>query len=109
MENYYLALLEKGRINNVPDDGASVEVALRIGSHPAITRQATWNTQSEMAWMWVGADLIAKIRKEVVDADKVIYRIGPQGEVLTIPLSDQMTMLIDDFLPRVAAIIASST
>ena len=108
-ENYYLALLEKGRINNVPDDGASVEVALRIGSHPAITRQATWNTQSEMAWMWVGADLIAKIRKEIVDADKVIYRIGPQGEVLTIPLSDQMTMLIDDFLPRVAAIIASST
>ena len=86
----------------VPDDGATVKVVVRVDALEAVTLTASWWTKYEVAWAVVSEVWVEELADMVLGAETIIYRIGSRGEVLRVSVPAEMPELVAEFRRRVA-------
>lgn len=101
--DFQFQLYDRDRGDDVPDDGEDVEVTLRVDRHEPITLSAHWWEKEEMAWVDVLPEWVSDFEEMLVGAERLVYRIGPRGDVLRISIPAEMAELIAEFRRRIVA------
>ena len=78
-----------------------MEVTFRIGSSKAIVRNAIWMARYGAAFVVLDDVLATEIMAGLDDADTIIYRIGPRGDIFRVSIPKEIRTLIDEWLARV--------
>ena len=99
---FYVGFWDQDREYELPDDGAAVEVVFRVGAQEAVTLTGTWSTRYKRAGATVPEAWVNEQADMVFDAETIIFRIGPRGEILRISVPAEMPELIAEFRRRVA-------
>ena len=99
---FYIGFWDRERLHDLPDAEEAVEVVFRCDALEAVTLTAVWSTRNKRASTVVSEVWVEELADMVLGAETIIFRVGSQGEILRVPVPDELPEMVAEFRRRVA-------
>lgn len=100
---FYIGFWDRGeRLHDLLNHEEAVEVVFRCDALEAVTLTAVWSTRNKRAATVVSEVWVEELADMVLGAETIIFRVGSQGEILRVPVPDELPEMVAEFRRRVA-------